>query len=99
MAQMAMGQLCTGSGFGRRWNQAWKQATAVVFGIVSDITIDEIPQDLFDQLIATAFWQAADSLGGVPRNVESMCTVPDRPAKSWGELSRDLAKWRASRPN
>jgi hypothetical protein len=89
-----MGQLYTGSGFGKRWNDAWGVAVNTVFGSVYGVAVDRFPQDLFDELLATAFWNAADSLGGVPLRVSELCDVPDRPVRSWGVLSLELARWR-----
>ncbi len=94
MAVQTMGQLYCGQVFSRKWNAAYKSATEFVFSTVQDMTVDQFPQDLFDDLVATAFWRCADALGGVPKNVEGICDVPERPVKSWNELSVELAKFR-----
>jgi hypothetical protein len=94
VATQTMGQLYCGQAFGNRWNRAWEWTCSTVFGTIQDVTIDKIPQDLFDQLLATAFWMAADGLGGVPKRVESVCSVPARPVKTWPQLAFDLAEWR-----
>lgn len=88
MATQTMGQLYCGNCFGKKWNRAWSNAASVVFHPINDVTVDDIDQDVFDELLAYAFWYAVDRdyNGTVPERVEDMCTVPERPTRTLHEL-------------
>jgi len=92
MATQTAGQLYCGGGFGRKWNKAWERTVPAVFRVVWDVTVDKLPQDLFEQLLATAFWTVADEVGKHP----TCCTVPERPTKTFPELEKEAQAWRQS---
>lgn len=95
MATQTMGQLYCSSAFGRKWNRAWERAWSEVSTPVADATVDQLPQDLFDSMLAHAFWlTAADVSPRVLANAEDLCTVPDKPAISYDKLRAGLLAWR-----
>lgn len=60
------------------------------------MTVDQLPQDLFDSMLAHAFWlTAADVSPRVLANAEDLCTAPDKQLISLDKQPISLDKLRA----
>lgn len=83
-----MGQLYCGSVFSRKWNKAWESEWQSHAGSLFDLSIDDIPQQEFNDLLSITFYAVVDShfSGRIPKRVQAFCTVPDRTSRSLQDI-------------
>ena len=86
MARQSMSQLYTGDSFGRKWNTAYSAAWRMMAGSLFNLSLEDIPQESFDNLLSLVFWAVVDGEynGKVPCQVVD--TVPDRCDKGLSDV-------------
>jgi hypothetical protein len=88
MARVTLGTLHCGDMYSRKWNKQWEENWRLFAGTLFGHNTDHIPQDLFDEVLAHAFWATA-ATAKYPKDVEA----PPRPKTTQAELFTQIAKF------
>lgn len=80
-----------GDAFGKKWNTAWSARWRMMAGSIFEFSIDQLPQQPFENLLSIVFYSVIDDEygGKIPDHIKNACTIPVRTYKRLQQILQE----------